>query len=70
MIHIDRARETLMDGSVPGCPDLWFGGVDVRDVADLHLKAMTDPAARGERFLATAGDFVSPPSSPSSSRRA
>ncbi|HTV33521.1 MAG TPA: NAD-dependent epimerase/dehydratase family protein [Methylocella sp.] len=49
----------LMDGSMPGCPDLWFGAVDVRDVADLHLKAMTDPAARGERFLATAGDFMS-----------
>ncbi len=49
----------LLDGSVPGCPDLWFGGVDVRDVADLHIRAMTDPAARGERFLATAGDFVS-----------
>jgi dihydroflavonol-4-reductase len=49
----------LMDGSIPGCPDLWFGVVDVRDVADLHLKAMTDPAARGERFLATAGDFTS-----------
>ena len=49
----------LLDGSLPGCPDIWFGGVDVRDVADLHLKAMTDPAARGERFLATAGDFVS-----------
>jgi nucleoside-diphosphate-sugar epimerase len=49
----------LMDGSLPGCPDLWFGCVDVRDVADLHLKAMTDPAARGERFLATGGDFVS-----------
>jgi nucleoside-diphosphate-sugar epimerase len=49
----------LMDGSMPGCPDLWLGGVDVRDVADLHIKAMTDPAARGERFLATGGDFVS-----------
>ena len=49
----------LMDGSVPGCPDLTFGGVDVRDVADLHIRAMTDPAAKGERFLATAGDFVS-----------
>jgi len=48
----------LMDGSLPGLPDLWFGAVDVRDVADLHLKAMTDPAARGERFLATGGDFV------------
>jgi nucleoside-diphosphate-sugar epimerase len=49
----------LLDGSLPGCPDLWFGVVDVRDVADLHIRAMTDPAARGERFLATAGDFVS-----------
>jgi dihydroflavonol-4-reductase len=49
----------LLEGSVPGCPDLWFGGVDVRDVADLHLRAMTDPVARGERFLATGGDFIS-----------
>lgn len=49
----------LLDGSMPGCPDLWLGAVDVRDVADLHLKAMTNPAARGERFLATGGDFVS-----------
>src|SRR6202035_5385948 len=49
----------LLDGSLPGCPDLWFGVVDVRDVADLHLRAMTDPAARGERFLATSGDFMS-----------
>jgi nucleoside-diphosphate-sugar epimerase len=49
----------LLDGAMPGCPDIWFGAVDVRDVADLHLKAMTDPAARGERFLATAEDFVS-----------
>jgi dihydroflavonol-4-reductase len=48
----------LLDGAAPGCPDLWFGVVDVRDVADLHLKAMTDPAACGERFLATGGDFV------------
>ena len=48
----------LLDGSIPGCPDLWFGAVDVRDVADLHLRAMTSPAAPGERFLATAGDFV------------
>jgi nucleoside-diphosphate-sugar epimerase len=42
---------------MPGCPDIWFGAVDVRDVVDLHLKAMTDPAARGERFLATGGGF-------------
>jgi nucleoside-diphosphate-sugar epimerase len=51
--------EKLMDGSMPGCPRLQFGAVDVRDVADLHLRAMTQPAAKGERFLAVAGDFVS-----------
>lgn len=48
----------LMDGAVPGCPHLSFGVVDVRDVADLHLRAMTSPAARGERFLAVTGDFM------------
>ncbi len=47
-----------MDGAVPGCPKLYFGVVDVRDVADLHLRAMTNPAAKGERFLAVAGDFM------------
>jgi nucleoside-diphosphate-sugar epimerase len=50
--------EQLMNGAMPGCPKLCFGLVDVRDVADLHLRAMTDPAAKGERFLATAGDFM------------
>ncbi len=44
---------------MPGCPQLYFGVVDVRDVADLHLRAMTQPAAKGERFLAVAGDFLS-----------
>jgi nucleoside-diphosphate-sugar epimerase len=51
--------QRLMDGAMPGCPQLTFGVVDVRDVADLHLRAMTDPAAKGERFLAVAGDFLS-----------
>lgn len=51
--------QRLMDGAMPGCPQLYFGVVDVRDVADLHLRAMTQPAAKGERFLAVAGDFLS-----------
>jgi nucleoside-diphosphate-sugar epimerase len=51
--------QRLMDGAVPGCPKLWFGVVDVRDVADLHIRAMTHPAAKGDRFLAVAGDFLS-----------
>lgn len=51
--------QRLMDGAMPGCPRLYFGVVDVRDVADLHVRAMTHPAAKGERFLAVAGDFMS-----------
>jgi nucleoside-diphosphate-sugar epimerase len=41
----------LMNGSVPGCPRLSFSVVDVRDVADCHLLAMTNPKAKGERFI-------------------
>jgi nucleoside-diphosphate-sugar epimerase len=51
--------QRLMDGAVPGVPRLYFGVVDVRDVADLHIRAMSHPAAEGERFLAVAGDFMS-----------
>jgi nucleoside-diphosphate-sugar epimerase len=51
--------QRMMDGGVPGCPRLSFGVVDVRDVADVHLRVMTHPAAKGERFLAVAGDFMS-----------
>jgi nucleoside-diphosphate-sugar epimerase len=51
--------QRLMDGAMPGCPQLSFGIVDVRDTADLHIRAMTHPAAKGERFLAIAGDFLS-----------
>jgi len=50
--------ERLMSGAIPGCPRYRFGVVDVRDIADLHLRAMTHPAAKGERFLAVAGDFI------------
>lgn len=36
--------------------DLTSAMVDVRDVADLHFRAMTDPKAKGERFIAVVGD--------------
>jgi nucleoside-diphosphate-sugar epimerase len=50
--------QRLMEG-MPGCPKLNFGFVDVRDVVDLHLRAMTNRAAKGERFLAVSGDTMS-----------
>jgi nucleoside-diphosphate-sugar epimerase len=49
----------MLDGDYPRCPRIALGVVDVRDTADLHLRAMIDPAAKGERFLAVTGDFVS-----------
>lgn len=55
--HSIRLIKNLMDGQ-SGCPKINSGYVDVRDVADLHLRAMTHPAARGERFLAIAGESM------------
>jgi len=40
----------LMKREVPGCPDLGWAPVDVRDVAAAHLAAMVRPEAAGERF--------------------
>ncbi len=48
----------LLDGAMPGLPRVAFGIVDVRDVADMHVRAMTAPGAAGERFLAVAGEFL------------
>jgi dihydroflavonol-4-reductase len=51
-----QAIQRLLDG-MPAMPRLGFTFVDVRDVADLHLRALTDPAAGGERFIA-ADEFL------------
>ncbi|GEP49477.1 hypothetical protein FNO01nite_01490 [Flavobacterium noncentrifugens] len=45
----------LLDGSMKSVPKIPMGIVDVRDVADLHILAMTNPKAAGQRFLALAG---------------
>jgi dihydroflavonol-4-reductase len=49
----------MLEGRLPGAPRLYFGVVDVRDVAGMQIKAMTAPQAKGERFLAVAGEPVS-----------
>jgi nucleoside-diphosphate-sugar epimerase len=49
----------LMTGAMPACPQISFGIVDVRDVASLHVVAMTHPAAKGERFMAIAPPTMS-----------
>lgn len=45
--------ERLLKGT-PGAPRIGFSIVDVRDVADLQIRAMTAPEAGGERFVAVA----------------
>lgn len=40
----------LLNGSVPALPRISFGIVDVRDVAEAHVRAMTSPEAGGRRF--------------------
>lgn len=40
----------LLDGSVPALPRLPFIIVDVRDIANAHVAAMTSDSARGRRF--------------------
>lgn len=55
--HSIRTIKQMLDGQ-PGHPKIKTCVVDVRDVADLHVRAMTHPAANGERFLATSGDSL------------
>ena len=55
--HSIRLIKGMLDGQ-PGCPKVNSGYVDVRDVADLHVLAMTRPQAAGERFLAATGESL------------
>lgn len=47
----------LLDGALPGLARFGWPLVDVRDVADLHLRAMQSPDAAGQRYIA-AGAFA------------
>ncbi len=49
--------KALLARELPGVPDLGFALVDVRDVAAMHVAALTAPAAAGNRFV-VAGPHV------------
>ncbi|WP_369243717.1 NAD-dependent epimerase/dehydratase family protein [Streptomyces sp. R41] len=49
----------MLTGQMPVVPIMYFGVVDVRDVVDLHLRAMLHPKVAGERFLAVSGPSIS-----------
>jgi len=56
--HSINIITNMLTGKMAGCPKINSCFVDVRDVADLHLRAMVNPAAKGERFIATAGESI------------
>ncbi len=47
--------QSLLQGRIPALPRIGFGIVDVRDVAELHRRALTAPDMAGERFIACGG---------------
>ena len=48
----------MLAGRMRAAPRISLEVADVRDIADIHIRAMTSPAAAGERFLAT-GELMS-----------
>lgn len=52
-----EAIKKLLEGSMPGMPNLGFGIVDARDVADMHVRCLTAPNMAGERFICS-GPFL------------
>jgi nucleoside-diphosphate-sugar epimerase len=49
-----QLTKAMLDGNMPVVRRQRFGVADVRDVADLHIRAMANPQAAGKRFLALA----------------
>lgn len=47
----------ILKGELPGLPRFGYGIVDVRDIADLHIRAMTSPVAAGQRYIGS-GAFL------------
>jgi len=54
--HSNQIIRAMLSGNMPFLLNIGFDYVDVRDVAELHLLAMTCPEAAGERFIATTGE--------------
>lgn len=56
---LDVAVSSILNGNLQYTPTFTMGVVDVRDVADIHIRAMLDPKANGERFIATSDGVMS-----------
>lgn len=56
---LDIAVLGILNGVLEYTPTFTMGVVDVRDVADIHIKAMLNPKASGQRFIATSEGVMS-----------
>lgn len=56
-LHPVHLVQRMLSGGLPRLPRIGFCVVDIRDVVELHIRAMTAPEAAGQRFIA-AGDWV------------
>jgi nucleoside-diphosphate-sugar epimerase len=52
---------SLLNGSVKVIPNIPLNVIDIRDVAGLHIRAMVNPKANGQRFIASAAGEISIP---------
>jgi dihydroflavonol-4-reductase len=50
--------ERIMKGKDPMLPAIFFPTVDVRDVAEMHLRALQRPETAGKRYLASSGSMA------------
>lgn len=53
--------KNLLNGSMKAIPNIPLNIIDVRDVADIHIRAMINPNANGHRFIASADGQISMP---------
>jgi len=56
---LDIAVSGILNGNMEYTPTFTMGIVDVRDAADIHIRAMLHPDASGQRFIATAEGVMS-----------
>jgi dihydroflavonol-4-reductase len=57
--HSNSSVRQMLEGQMKSVPKIYSDYVDVRDVADLHILAMTRPEANGERFIASTAENLS-----------
>jgi len=48
--------QRMLNGQMPGHPDMYVPIIDVRDVASAHVAALTAPDAAGQRILVATGE--------------